>query len=66
MVQVQNRKHICFINGKASIAREVGLGVPQGYNLSMFIGSHFTYCTYFNLHLLRRTLHECKLTYTRT
>ncbi len=30
---LQNRKQICSINGKTSVAREVGCGVPQGSNL---------------------------------
>ena len=30
---LQNRKQICSINGKTSIAGEVGCGVPQGSNL---------------------------------
>ena len=30
---LQNRKQICSINGRASIAREVWCGVPQGSNL---------------------------------
>ena len=30
---LQNRKQICSINGRTSIAREVGHAVPQGSNL---------------------------------
>ena len=30
---LQNRKQICSINGKTSIARDLGCGVPQGSNL---------------------------------